>query len=109
MALARSIAIVHNQWMMDPHLYQAKLLAAMIDATTSIDAPPFMCADKEALSLLMLMRQVASLLRTGHCPLVKLMALSQQALRCGAVGCAQEDSVDATVESLLAKTVPGAN
>lgn len=81
----------------------------MIDATTSIDAPPFMCANKEALGLLMLMRQVESLLRAGHCPLVKLMALSQQSLRCGAVGCAQEDSASATVESLLAKTVPNAN
>lgn len=92
-----------------PEDHQANLIAALIDATTALDAPPFMTADREAIALLQLMRTVEELLREGYCPLVKIMALSQQAIRCGAMGCVQGDMGAEAADALIARTVTRAN
>lgn len=91
-----------------PEDHQANLVAALIDATTSDVAPPFMTPDKEAIALVQIMRTVEAALRSGYCPLIKLMALSQQAIRCGAMGLTQDDERDSLVNVLLSKTVPSA-
>jgi hypothetical protein len=92
-----------------PEDHQSNLIAALIDATAAHDAPPFMTPDKEAIALLQLMRTVEELLRDGYCPLVKLMALGQQAIRCGAMGCVQGDQGEDVADSLIARTVSRAN
>lgn len=98
--------MIHHQWMSSPEHHQTILYAAIGDAIASDDAPQFMTPDKEAMALIAQMRLVDAALRDGFCPLVKLMALSQQALRCAACGYAQGEARDAVVDGLLAKTRP---
>ncbi len=71
------------------HRHQSKLYEALGDAIEDRETPAFMTPTKEALALAVMARQVIELLTTGACPLVKLMALSQQALRCAAIAAAQ--------------------
>lgn len=74
-------------------LHQRNLHDALLDAITDDEAPPFMTAEKEAAALLIFCGQVTELLTVqGICPLPKLMALCQQALRCAAVAVAQDDA-----------------
>lgn len=92
--------------MSTPDRHQTALLAALGDATTSPESPPFMTAEKEAMALIAQMRKVEASLRSGFCSLVSMMALAQQALRCAACGYAQGEARDAVVDGLIAKTVP---
>ncbi len=79
--------------------HQSKLYEALGYAIEDREAPAFMTPTKEAIALAVMARQVVELLTSGTCPLTKLMALSQQALRCAALACAQGDESMASVNA----------
>jgi hypothetical protein len=86
--------------------HERNLHAALGEAMAAPDAPPFMSIENEAEALLLLCAYFICEARTGNIPVVKLMALSQQALRCAALAYTQQDERDAVVSHLLSKTVP---
>ena len=88
-----------------PH-HQSKLYEALGDAIEDTETPGFMTPTKEAIALAMVARQVIELLLHGECPVVKLMALSQQALRCAAVACAQGDVGAQVASDIIARALP---
>ncbi len=90
---------------MSPHHHQRNLILALTDATQAPDTPEFRSANFEAVALLRQMKRVEAALMGGFCPLVTMMALCQQALRCAAVGYAQGEERDATIDDLLSRTV----
>ncbi len=86
--------------------HERKLHAALGDAIEAAGAPEFMTPEKEALALMLQCQRVDNELRDGYCPVVRLMALAQQAVRCAAVAIEQSELRDAAVSRLLA-LVPG--
>ncbi len=86
--------------------YERQLHAALGDAIAAPEAPEFMSPEKEALALMLQCQRVDNELRDGYCPVVRLMALAQQAIRCAAVAIEQSELRDATVSRLLA-LIPG--
>lgn len=86
--------------------HQRTLILALTDATQDTEAPAFMSPELEAAALIRQMAKVESALRDGSCPLATLMALSQQALRCAAVGYAQGEARDAAISDLIKRTMP---
>jgi hypothetical protein len=105
MALASSRQLIHHAWMTEK-THQSKLYSELGEAIGAPDTPDFMTAEREALALISLCRQVSDMLQSGVCPLIKLMVLSQQALRCAAVACAQDDKRNAMVNDLIKRTMP---
>jgi hypothetical protein len=86
--------------------HQSNLHAALGDAIAAPDAPEFMSIDKEAAALLVLCSYFICNARAGAIPVVKLMALSQQAIRCAALAYSQEGERNHVVDHLLSKAVP---
>ncbi len=93
--------MVHNQWMKTLLQIQDGLYEALGEAIVAHDAPPFMTAEKEALALASLCSTVAAELKAGECRIVRLMALSQQAMRAATMGLAQAQERDVLVETLM--------
>jgi hypothetical protein len=91
---------------MSAETHQRTLILALTDATQAPEMPEFMTPEKEAAALLRQMAKVESALRDGFCPIVVLMALCQQALRCAAVGYAQGEDRDAVISDLIKRTMP---
>lgn len=88
-----------------PH-HQSKLYEALGDAIEDAETPGLMTPTKEAVALAVIARQVVALLSQGECPVVKLMVLSQQALRCAAVACAQGDVGAQVASDIIARALP---
>jgi len=86
--------------------YERQLHAALGDAIAAPETPEFMPPEKEALALMTQCQRVDGELRSGYCPVVRLMALAQQAMRCAAVAIEQSELRDAAVSRLLS-LVPG--
>jgi hypothetical protein len=91
--------------MSNPKAHERTLILALTDATLSPEIPAHRSADLEAAALLRQMRKVEVALISGYCPIVTMMALCQQALRCAAVGYAQGEARDAVVDDLITRTV----
>lgn len=95
--------------MSENHKAQAKLIAALIEATTSPTAPEFKTPSFEAAALQMLCRRIDAMVASGNVPVCQMMTLCQQALRTAACGMIQCADIDQTVSGLVAKAVPSAN
>lgn len=82
---------------------QNDLYAALGEAIEAHDAPPFMTAEKEALALVSLCAKAADDLKAGECRIVRLMALSQQAMRAAVMGMVQAQEREVLVDTLMAR------
>lgn len=83
---------------------QERLYSALGDAIKA--GPEWMAHDRESAALAIACRQMVELIDSGNIPVVKMMALCQQALRCAACGMSQSIDIDRVIEDLLKKTVP---
>jgi hypothetical protein len=92
--------------MSSPKTHERNLYAALGCALEAPEIPAHMSVEKEAAALFALCAYVVTQSRTGDIPVVKLMVLAQQALRCAALAYTQQDERDAVVSHLLSKTVP---
>ncbi len=95
--------------MSNPVHHQSALYEALGEALEDAETPAFMSAEKEAVALVVMAQRVVALLEAGECPVVKLMALSQQALRCSAIALTQDASRPAAPwvsSDLLTRALP---
>ena len=86
--------------------HERNLYAALGDALNEPETPAHSSVEVEAGALFELCAYIVTHAGGGNIPVIKLMCLSQQALRCAAMAYAQQDKLDAVVAHLMSKTVP---
>jgi hypothetical protein len=84
---------------------QWTLFEALGAAIVSPETTPFMSNTSEALALQRLCLEINSEVSLGTCKVTRLMCLCQQALRAATCGMHQSVEREATVDSLIERTV----